>query len=325
MVGDLTQPDVVEGLSSLGFKKLNDNSYYATRYTITGKVSGIDLNQFRNIWPSLEMKTMNKDDVYRPWLSLQKSTLSAVSNSNTVSLTRVKKGPSNRGKTSLDTNQPLTLKSEVSRLQQAVALGKNFLGEFVYKDQEGRFVSTSDGSVVSFSDNKKDGPRYLFAIEAVRFNAEPKIESIIPCAEGFVLSMAESNRNYTSTDLLDTASVWFDIDLQDIKKRNDKGLPLIVAVQRSIEMVLSSKLTSTREATKNLDHNHSLELVHKFSHLYSNRPSITPTQIETQTQIPSAVYTADPLPVFAKVIGDFTRRLHDGSSVVVPFASVGGA
>ncbi|MBO1897696.1 strawberry notch family protein [Shewanella sp. BF02_Schw] len=321
MVGALADSRSIDGLAELGFKKVSDNTYYATKYSKSGgKIEGLDINAFKQYWPSLTVEEVPMDFVYRPWV-LVKETLSSPSNKKTATLTKVNNKST---KTSPPPEPTVTLKSEAIRMQQATFLGRNYLDEKVYKDQDGRFSTNNDDVISAWSHGDDDG-RYLFAIEAMRYNSTPKIESILQCAEGFVNDLIQSNQKVTFEDTLKVATVWFDISEPKLKERNDQGVPLIIAVQRSVETVIAARLASAKAGAKEFTHEDSLALVNKYTYLHAIKPTISNTKIQELTKNEHIAFTPESLPVISKVAGDFTRDLPEGSKVVVPFASVGGA
>jgi len=322
MVGSLADNKSKEGLSALGFKMVSENTYYATKYSKEGgRVEGLDISLFRQYWPSLTIEDVPVDFVYRPWL-LVKETLASPKQAPKVTLKKV----ANKSVKQSEKSEPVvTLKSEVVRLKQAVYLGRNYLDEKVYKDIDGSRFSTNDDDIVSLWKHGNDDGRYLFAIDAMRYNSTPKIQSIIQCAEGFVNELIITNQKVSYEDTLKTASIWFDITEDRMKERTDKGLPLIVAVQRAVETVIASRLANAKAVAKEFTHKDSLDLVNKYSYLHSIKPSISNAKIEELSGNNHIAFTPESLPVISKVVGDFTRELPEGSKVVVPFASVGGS
>ncbi|GGB52732.1 hypothetical protein GCM10011607_11560 [Shewanella inventionis] len=319
MVGALTDQRSKEGLEQLGFKPTSENTYYATKYSKEGgKVEGLDMKLFRTYWPSLTLEDVPLDFIYRPW-TLVKETLSSPSSNKP----KLKKVTNKQIQASEKVEPEVTLKSEMVKLQQSTYLGRNYLDEKVYQDAEGRF-SANDDQAVSYWKRGTDNPRYLFAIDAVAFNSSPKVNGILECAEGLVNDLIETNKKVTFDEVAEIAAVWFDIPVTKLKERTDKGLPLMMAVQRAAETVISSKLAAAKASSENLTHEQSIELVNRYTHLNEIKPNIPNVKIKELTGNDYIAYTPEPLPVLSKVAGDFTRDLPKGSKVVIPFASVGG-
>ncbi|QIR16490.1 strawberry notch-like NTP hydrolase domain-containing protein [Shewanella aestuarii] len=319
MVGSLSDPRSKEGLEKLGFKATSENTYYATKYSKEGgKVEGLDIKAFKTYWPSLTLEEVPLDFVYRPW-TLVKETLSSPSNPKP----KIKKVANKRSEVAPEPKQEVTLKSEVVRLQQSTFLGRNHLGEKVYEDAEGRFSANDDQGVNQWVMGTDDA-RYLFAIAAVRYNSTAKVDGILQCAEGLVNDLLETNQKMTFEQIARVASVWFDISEEKLAERSDKGIPLMMAVQRSAETVIASKLAAAKASAENLTHEESIVLVNKYTHLHTIKPHISNEKIQQITGNDFIAFTPEPLPVFSKVAGDFTRDMPEGSKLVIPFASVGG-